>query len=228
MKRALTILLLLAAASVSPLIFPIAESGRSSMDILAKLVLLPAALLLLATVGLLYRANDSLARISAAGLAAGAVATIALEVIRLPGFWLGFMPGNLPRLMGVLLLGQFASGPSLKSDIAGWAYHFWNGTSFGLIYVLVFGTCRLWAGAVFGVLLGFGFMLSPVVSSLGVGFLGLKFLRGFPVTVTVAHAAFGLALGWLSASWLGFVESPLLEVVRACFLKRSAAEQSLQ
>jgi hypothetical protein len=65
-------------------------------------------------------------------------------------------------------------------------------------------------------------------SSLGVGFLELEFSRGFPVTVTVAHAAFGLALGWLSASWLGFVESPLLEVVCACFLKRSAAEQSLQ
>jgi hypothetical protein len=146
MKRALTILLLLAAASVSPLIFPIAESGRSSMDILAKLALLPVAALLLATVGLLYRANDSLARISAAGLAAGAVATIALEVIRLPCFWLGFMPGNLPRLMGVLLLDQFASGPSLKSDIAGWAYHFWNGASFGLIYVLVFGRRILGTG----------------------------------------------------------------------------------
>jgi hypothetical protein len=228
MKRALTILLLLAAASVSPLIFPISESGRSSMDILAKLALLPAAALLVATVGLLYRTNNSLARISAAGLAAGAVATIALEAIRLHGFWLGFMPGNLPRLMGVLLLDQFTAGPSLKSDIVGWAYHSWNGASFGLIYVLVFGTCRRWVGAVFGVLIGLGFMLSPVVSSLGVGFLGLKFSRGFPVTVTVAHAAFGLALGWLYAFWLGFVESPLLEVIRACSLKRSVTRRSLQ
>ncbi len=104
MKRAMTILLLLAAASVSPLIFPIAQSGRSTMDVLAKLVLLPAAALLLITVGLLYRVDDSLARLSAASLAAGAIATVALEAIRLPGFWLGFMPGNLPRLMGVLLL----------------------------------------------------------------------------------------------------------------------------
>jgi hypothetical protein len=228
MKRALTILLLLAAASVSPLIFPIAESGRSSMDIMAKLALLPVAALLLAAVGLLYRANDSLARISAAGLAAGAVATVALEAIRLPSFWLGFMPGNLPRLMGVLLLDQLAAGPSLKSDMAGWAYHFWNGASFGLIHVLAFGTCRRWVGAAFGVLLGFGFMFSPVVSSLGVGFLGLEFSRGFPVIVTVADAAFGLALGWLSASWLGFVESPLLEVVRACSSRRSDAGLSLQ
>ncbi len=78
MKRALTILLLLASASVSPLIFPIAESGRSSMDVLAKLALLPAAVLLLITVGMLYRFDESLARTSTIGLAAGAVATVAL------------------------------------------------------------------------------------------------------------------------------------------------------
>jgi hypothetical protein len=224
MKRALTILLLLASASVSPLIFPIAESGSSAMDVLAKLALLPAAALLLITVSLLYRVDDSLARLSAAGLAAGAIATVALEAIRLPGFWLGFMPGNLPRLMGVLLLNQFAAGPSLKSDIAGWAYHFWNGATFGLIYVLIFGTCRRWVGAVFGVVLGFGFMFSPVVSALGVGFLGLEFSKGFPLTVTFAHAAFGLALGWLSAAWLGFVDSPMLGAVRQRLPKRLVAQ----
>ncbi|HVJ07188.1 MAG TPA: hypothetical protein VM554_02285 [Acidisarcina sp.] len=227
MIRTLSILILLAAASVSPLIFPIAESGRSSMDILAKFALLPASLLLLLTIGLLYRVDRSLARISALGLAAGAVATIALEAVRLPGFWLGFMPGNLPRLMGVLLLDQFASGPSMKSDVAGWLYHFWNGASFGLIYVLAFGTCRRWLGAAFGVLLGFGFLLSPVVASLGVGFLGLEFSKGFPVTVTLAHAAFGLALGWLAMAWLGFIDSPLAGVFQACLPIRSVVHRSL-
>jgi len=223
MKRVLTILLLLAAGSV--LIFPIAESGRSSMDVLAKLALLPAAAILLITIGMLHRSDDSLARASAVGLAAGAAATVALEAIRLPSFWLGFMPGSLPRLMGVLLLNQFAAGPSLKSDVAGWAYHFWNGASFGLIYVMVFGTCRRWAGGVFGVLLGFGFLFSPVVSALGVGFLGLKFSKGFPLTVTFAHAAFGLAVGWLTAAWLGFVDSPLLGAVRQCFPNRPVAQR---
>lgn len=223
MKDTLTILWLLATASVSPLIFPIAESGRSSLDVLAKLALLLAAALLLATIALLYRGNKARARTSAAGLAAGAIATLALEAVRLPGFWLGFMPGNLPRLMGVLLLGQFAAGPSLKSDLAGWAYHFWNGASFGLIYVLTFGTCRRWVGSAFGALLGFGFMLSPVVSALGVGFLGLEFSKGFPATVLIAHAAFGLALAWLVAAWLGFTESPLLAAFQQCVPKRRSA-----
>jgi hypothetical protein len=43
-------------------------------------------------------------------------------------------------------------------------------------------------------LLGLGLMLSPVVSALGVGFLGLEFSKGFPFRVTLAHAAFGTVL----------------------------------
>lgn len=231
MKRMITILLLLLAASVSPLIFPLAESGRSTMDVLAKFALLPS----MGAIGgiwlILRRRNDPLARHIAVGLAAGAVATLTLEAVRLPGFWLGFMPGNLPRLMGVLLLNQFVTGPTLASDVAGWAYHFWNGASFGLIYVLLFGTCRRWVGAVYGVLLGLGFMLSPVVSALGVGFLGLEFSKGFPVTVTVAHAAFGTFLGWLAARWLGFEVSPVRDVLEVCLAgdrgKQDSAQQAL-
>jgi hypothetical protein len=216
MKRLMIVVSLVALASVSPLVFPIAESGRSSMDILAKLALLPVAGVLLTALVLLYRKNDGVAKVGLAGLAAGAVATLGLEAVRLPGFWLGFMPGNLPRLMGVLLLNQFAIGPSFTSDIAGWTYHFWNGACFGLIYVLVFGTCRRWMGTVFGILIGIGFMLSPVVSALGVGFLGLHFSKGFPVTVTLAHIAFGGLLGWLASLWLGFVESPLFAACATC------------
>lgn len=216
MRKVMTILLLLAAASVSPLIFPLAESGRGAMDVLAKFGLIPAAVLLALIVLRLKLHDDPLAESAVAGLAAGAVATLALEVVRLAGFKMGFMPGNLPRLMGVLLLNQFAAGPSLASDVAGWLYHFWNGASFGLIYILVFGSRRRWAGVVYGVILGFGFLLSPVVSSLGVGFMGLEFSKGFPVTVTLAHAAFGSALGWLAAAWLGFNESPLLSALRQC------------
>jgi len=74
-------------------------------------------------------------------------------------------------------------------------------------------------------LLGFGFMFSPVVSALGVGFMGLEFSKGFPLTVTFAHAAFGLALGWLTAAWLGFVDSPFWGAVRHCLPKRPVAQR---
>jgi hypothetical protein len=121
MKRLRIVISLLALASVSPLIFPVAESGRSSMDALAKFALLPAMGILVSALILLYRIDDPIANEGFIGLAAGAVATIGLEVVRLLGYSLGFMPGNLPRLMGVLLLNQFAAGPSLESDLAGWA-----------------------------------------------------------------------------------------------------------
>jgi hypothetical protein len=216
MKRMLSILVLLGAASVAPLIFPAVESGHGSMDVLALYALLPSIAVLFALIGLFYRFERDLARVAAVGLGAGAIATLGLEAVRIAGYRLGFMPGKLPRLMGVLLLNQFATGPTLASDVVGWAYHFWNGASFGLIYVLLVGTRRRWAGIVFGVLIGFGFMLSPVVSSLGVGFLGLSFSKGFPITVTLAHAAFGAILAWLAARWAGFIESPVLEAVSEC------------
>ena len=200
------------------------------MDALAIYALLPAITVTILLIWLLHWFNDSLGKQALVGLGAGAIATIGLEVIRIAGFRLGFMPGNLPRLMGVLLLNQFATGPTLTSDIAGWGYHFWNGASFGLIYVLLLGTCRRWAGALFGMFIGVGFMLSPVVSSLGVGFLGLGFSKGFPITVTLSHLAFGAILGWLTARWLGFLESPLLEAVadsvRTCLPRHHPAQSA--
>jgi hypothetical protein len=77
-----------------------------------------------------------------------------------------------------------------------------------------------------------GLMLSPIVSALGVGFLGLDFSKGFPVTVTLGHAAFGTVLGWSSARWLGFEASSVCDAVEVCVpgnhqRKRDSAQQAL-
>ncbi len=137
------------------------------------------------------------------GILAGILSTISLEIFREIGFRLGAMPGDLPRLMGVLMLNQFASGPDIKSDLAGWTYHFWNGAAFGLIFSLLFGQSKLWLGLFYGLLIGVVFMISPVVKSLGIGFFGIGFKSGyqFALTVTIAHAAFGLALSFLLIKW---------------------------
>jgi hypothetical protein len=128
------------------------------------------------------------------GLWAGALATVALEAVRYSGFRLGFMPGNLPELMGVLLLDRFALGPSLASNLAGFAYHFYNGAAFGVIFALLIGhRSRYWA-VPYGVAIGLGFLVSPVVQSLGVGLFGRDFGWQFAATVLTAHAAFGAAL----------------------------------
>lgn len=203
-------LITLAAASVGPLIFPAAQAGHGTMAQSAKYFLLPAIAVLI-MIGLLsWKLQPAVGRSIVWGGLAGIIATVGLEVIRIAGFKMGYMPGNLPRLMGVLLLDRFALGPSLASDVAGWAYHFWNGASFGIIYVLILGASRRWVGLLYGIILGFGFLVSPVVVSLGVGYFGLQFSMGFPITVLAGHAVFGLMLGALARGFLSAAPSLLI------------------
>ncbi len=203
-KKILITLLLLALAGISPNLFPAAQAGLATFPSLIKQFLFPSAGLLLLAMILLRMSNyKDISRLALNGMLAGLIATVALEIFREAGFRLGWMPGDLPRLMGVIMLEQFATGPDLKSDLAGWAYHFWNGGMFGLIFSLLIGKCKLWQGVLYGLLIGVGFMLSPVVKSLGIGFFGVDFKDGyqFALTVTVAHAAFGLALSFLLIKW---------------------------
>lgn len=189
-------LYLLLVAGAGPLAFPLAQKGYTSLHVLLFTLVLPAAALLLAALPLLGRlGRDSLARFIVHGAAGGALATFALEAVRYPGFRLGFMPGNLPRLMGVLLADRFALGPSSLSDLTGFAYHFWNGACFGIIFALLAaGRARAWA-VPYGLVVGAGFLASPVVQAMGGGFLGLDFGWRFVATVLAAHAAYGAALG---------------------------------
>ena len=181
-------------AAGGPMAFPLAQMGYAPLQRLAIVLILPSAGLLLALSGLL---RSETGRALRRGLAAGAIATIALEAVRYTGFRLGFMPGNLPELMGVLLLNRFALGPSTASTLAGFAYHYWNGAAFGAIFaVLSLGWPRWWA-VPYGVAIGIGFLASPVVQSLGVGLFGKDFGWRFAATVLTAHAAYGAVLGAL-------------------------------
>ena len=214
LRNASLLLITLGAASVGPLIFPAAQAGHGTMSQLATYFLLPAVTVLIVTVLLSLKSVPAVGRSIVWGGVAGAIATIGLEIVRITGFKMGYMPGNLPRLMGVLLLNRFALGPSIASDLAGWAYHFWNGASFGIIYVLLFGATRRWAGVLYGITLGIGFLVSPVVLSLGVGYFGLQFSTGFPITVLAAHAAFGLLLGVLAHHFLSAQPSVMMTEFR--------------
>ena len=215
-------------ASVGPLIFPAAQAGYSSMPVLATRALLPAIAGLALLSVLLRSSHRAISRAIVLGAAAGAIATLPLEVVRMTGFHYGYMPGNLPRLMGVLLLNRFAEGPSHASDLAGWAYHFWNGASFGILFVVLFGARRRWLAALYGFAIGIGFMLSPVVVSLGVGLFGLEFSRGFPVTVLTAHLAFGSVLGLLARMFLGRQASLLWNSVSEALAKPKAANRGVR
>ncbi|MEO8682403.1 MAG: hypothetical protein ABI665_25365 [Vicinamibacterales bacterium] len=194
---------LLALASVAPNTFPLSLMGYGSLHSLAVTLLLAAAVALAVAWGLSTRMSPVVAALVWRGALAGATATLALEAVRYPGFRLGFMPGNLPQLMGVLLLDRFALGPSPLSDLAGFAYHFWNGASFGIVFVLLAAGRSRWWAIPFGIAVGVGFLASPVVLALGVGPFGRDFGWQFAATVLTAHVAFGLALGALLPEALG-------------------------
>lgn len=198
MKNIVMRLGLAAVAAAGPSAFPLAQMGYAPLSQLAWIAILPSALLLIVAGFLLPRCGvQGIGSALRKGLLAGALATLALEAVRYPGFKLGFMPGNLPDLMGVLLLNRFALGPSAASTLAGFAYHFWNGAAFGAVFALLaLGRSRWWAIS-FGLALGLGFLVSPVVQSLGVGLFGKDFGWHFAATVLTAHAAYGTALGAL-------------------------------
>lgn len=196
-KQLLLSVLALLAASVSPNLFVVAQAGYALLSDLAINFLIPSIILLILVIiaGYFIGEKETSKQIIN-GIIGGALATIGLEIVREIGFHLGGMPGDMPKLLGVLLLNQFASGPDTLSNIAGWSYHFWNGASFGIIYSLIVGKGKVWYGIVYAILIAVGFMMSPAVIALGVGRFGVDFGIGFPITVTLAHIALGLILGW--------------------------------
>jgi hypothetical protein len=200
LKRTIEELLLtavvLAVAAVSPNIFPAAQAGYGTMPTLAKEFLLPSLVLLVIAlaVGKAWGKSSFVSRVIA-GIVSGIIATVALEIVREAGFRLGYMPGDLPRLLGVLLTNRFLEGPSPFSDVVGWAYHFWNGACFGMVYAVLFWWARWWFAIIYGMVIGVIFMVSPSVTATGIGYFGLQFSLGFPVTVILAHIAFGIVLG---------------------------------
>jgi len=192
---------ILGLAGIAPNVFPVAQAGLAKMSVLGAAVLLPSlALLTGAIIVARVRGHHALVRRVLIGAAAGIVATVGLEVVRIPSFRLGGMPGDLPRLMGVLLTDRFMFGPSTLSDVLGWAYHFWNGAAFGLIFAVLLGPRRVSWYVGYGILIGVGFLASPVVTSMGIGSFGLG-MPAMPATVVLSHVVYGWALGVLYLRW---------------------------
>lgn len=201
LELVLGVLALAASGASGALLFAVAEAGYSSFPQLFTDVVLPAMAVLIAmaivSAALRWR---WLLPVLATGIVGGAVSAIGLEVVRVIGFRVFHsMPGSMPELMGVLLTGRIMQGPDLVSNLAGWGDHFWNGAMFGLVYVLLVGRRRpVWVGIIYGVILGTGFLVSPVPIALGAGSFGVQFGASFAITVYLAHIVFGGLLAWLT------------------------------
>ncbi len=217
-KKLFIVVLVLGLAGISPNLFPAAQAGYAGMSFLATHLLIPSVVLIFLLVWLSsYLKYEDVKKQILNGILAGVAGTVALEIVRETGFRLGGMPGDMPKLLGVLLLNRFAYGPNIWSNLAGWAYHFWNGAAFGIIFSLLFGQGKPWKAILYGIFIGTGFMISPATTSLGIGILGLEFKDGyqFLITVILAHIAFGGVMGWV----IYRVNAGLPDVVKRLKLK---------
>ena len=139
------------------------------------------------------------------GAIAGLVAAAGYDVFRLPfvfskSWGLANLIPPLPLfkvfpLFGAMILGQESSG-SLAAQLTGWAYHFSNGATFGVMYaVMVNGQWRRrWPVAiVFAVGLELAMLFTPYPAT-----FGIRVTETFVAVTLTAHLIFGVAMGLTS------------------------------
>ena len=198
------VVFLLAASSIACLIFDFYQ--LCPMRVFTLFIFAPA-LVLLAALAIADRLHwdRQLWRAVVIGVLAGFIAAVAYDVFRLPfvfarewGLDSVVPPMKLfkvfPRF-GAMILGEpleQASYPT-AAHLVGWAYHFSNGATFGVMYLAMVGNSarRHWLWAVLmAVALELGMLFTPYP-----GTFGIHVTPQFVVVTLTAHIIFGIALG---------------------------------
>ena len=105
-----------------------------------------------------------------------------------------------PRF-GAMILGEPIEQASYSwaAQVIGWAYHFSNGLTFGIMYTALLGEAArrhpLW-GVLFAVGLELGMLLTPYPTTFGIH-IGPAFI----VATLTAHMIFGAVMGWATRRW---------------------------
>lgn len=148
------------------------------------------------------------------GIVSGILAAVAYDLFRLPFVFAKAWGINsvIPQLnlfkvfpaFGAMILGLPTEPAhySAASHLIGWAYHFSNGMTFGVMFVAALGelTGRRWLwGVAMAVGLELGMLLTPYPRMFGIPVTAL-----FVGVTLAAHVIFGVVMG-LSAQWLDSV-----------------------
>ena len=148
------------------------------------------------------RGNGSASRTILIGAIAGFLAAICYDIFRLPFVVskpLG-LAGVVPALplfkvfpqFGAMILGT-SDSTSLPANVIGWAYHFSNGITFGVMYAaMVNGQwSRLWPVAIiFAVGLELAMLFTPYPAM-----FGIRATETFVIVTLTAHSIFGVTMG---------------------------------
>lgn len=177
------------------------------------------------------RGDGRLRRAVIIGTLAGLVGAIAYDIFRLPfvysDAW-GMGRIGIPQMplfkvfprFGALILGQPIEQPtySLAAHLIGWAYHFSNGATFGVMFAAMYvgsreafkqtaqpSACGLaWRTIAVATLMAIGIELCLLASPYA-SFFGIHLTPRFIAVTMIAHVVFGLGLGayfaWHAAKW---------------------------
>ena len=208
-----TLVFVLSAASIWCLL---AEFyGLCSMRTFTFAILLPATALLIVIAIMDYlRGDGRLARAVMIGAIGGLLAAISYDIFRLPWVigavdhvgprWLRLPLYKVFPRFGAMILGQPCTPEqtdsqfTLTAHVVGWAYHFSNGITFGVMYMALIGdaTRRSWLWAiVLAAGLELGMLFTPYTS-----FFGILPATLFVVVTLTAHTIFGITLGLYARS----------------------------
>jgi hypothetical protein len=183
-----------------------------------------------------FRGDGRLWRAVILGTLAGLVGAIAYDIFRLPfvysGAW-GLAQFGIPQMplfkvfprFGAMILGQPSEQPSysLAAQLIGWAYHFSNGATFGVMFAAIYAGTKEAVDDTNGQAArgsdARGLALRPIACAtlMAVGielcllaspyarFFNIQLTPRFVIVTMIAHIIFGLAMGayfaWHAAKW---------------------------
>lgn len=231
-------LVALAAAAITPNVFVAGGFQLMPASMLAKYVLLPAIVVQLA---ILFYARGAghrrLVNRLVTGAWVGLVATTGLDIVRQPGTFFGYLQHDEARMAGEMILGggqghgpkpvhgapAAGHAPMTRggeahhvgaADFIGYAFHYWNGASFAVVYALVFGRTPWWGPLLYALLFietGMLVFMQAAMPPLTWGVVLVSFF---------AHVVYGLVLGVLFARFLRD-EGTILQLVTQLRLQRA-------
>lgn len=175
--------------------------GVTSMGTGARWLLLPAVVLLAAFALAMARRDAVVAERVVAGVWAGALATFAYDVVRVPIAASGVPVFKAISYFGTVILDQ--AHPTPVSELVGWSYHLSNGIGFGLMYAMAVTRPRLWSALLWGVTLEAAMLATPYAEV-----FGYRMTPGFLAITIGAHLVYGAVLWAGLLGWETLKRSP--------------------
>lgn len=186
------------AASISIMALLLHVNGLLPMYFLVDVLAAPSlvALLLLGIFAARIDERIFLDRLIV-GAWGGIVATLAYDVIRLmirASNLISFNPFQTHPAFGRLITGLPET--DMTAILVGWAYHFWNGFGFGIMYTLIAGNVRWYYALVWAMFLEIGWLTALP------GTFQLRLSPEVVVVSFIGHGAYGVVLGLLAQRFI--------------------------